>query len=121
MGRVGSGTIASERTSTMGCRCTPTNRSGPPDLGHAVYLAWVLLSAGLALAPSSIASAQDSRNADELAEARRLNQEAAAFYSAGQIPKAIALVKRPLAIRGRALGPKHPAVAAGLDALAGPY
>src|SRR5207253_10150241 len=85
MGRAGTVIIASERTCMMGCRCTPTNRSGPPGLGPAVYLTWVLLLAGLALAPPSIALAQASRADDELAEARRLNQEAATLYSSGKL------------------------------------
>ena len=82
----------------MGCRCTRTNRSGPPGLGPAVYLTWVLLLAGLALAPPSIALAQASRADDELAEARRLNQEAATLYSSGKLAEAIPLVQRALAI-----------------------
>src|SRR5207237_10115490 len=94
MGRAGTVIIVSERTCMMGCRCTRTNRSGPPGLGPAVYLAWVLLLAGLALAPPSIVLAQASRADDELAEARRLNQEAATLYSSGKLAAAIPLVQR---------------------------
>src|SRR5438552_11137145 len=119
MGRAGTVIIVSERTCMMGCRCTRTNRSGPPGLGPAVYLTWVLLLAGLALAPPSIALAQASRADDELAEARRLNQEAATLYSSGKLAEAIPLVHRALAIQEKALGPEHPDVAASLDALAG--
>src|SRR2546427_4057133 len=121
MGRVGNVTIASERTCTMGCRCTRTNRSGRPDVGLSVYLTWVLLSAGLVLAPPSIALAQASRADDELAEARRLNQDAAALYSSGKFPEATPLVQRALAIQEKALGVEHPDVAASLDNLAGLY
>ena len=84
-----------------------------------MYLTWVLLLAGLALAPPSIALAQASRADDELAEARRLNQEAATLYSSGKLAAAIPLVQRALAIQEKALGPDHPDVAASLDALAG--
>src|SRR5438445_9265383 len=119
MGRAGTVIIASERTCMMGCRGTPTNRAGPPGLGPAVYLTWVLLLAGLALAPPSIALAQASRADDELAEARRLNQEAATLYSSGKLVEAIPLVQRALAIQEKALGPEHPDVAASLDGLAG--
>src|SRR2546428_10954934 len=118
MGRAGTVIIASERTCMMGCRCTRTNRSGPPGLGPAVYLTWVLLLAGLALAPPSIALAQASRADDELAEARRLNQEAATLYSSGKLVEAIPLVQRALAIQEKALGPEHPDVAASLNNLA---
>jgi tetratricopeptide (TPR) repeat protein len=86
-----------------------------------VYLLVMLLAAGLALAPSSIVSAQTMRNDDGLAEAGRLNQEAASLYSAGKLPEAVPLVQRALAIREKALGPEHPDVAASLDALAGLY
>src|SRR5947209_14461727 len=121
MGRAGTVIIVSERTCMMGCRCTRTNRSGPPGLGPAVYLTWVLLLAGLALAPPSIVLAQASRADDELAEARRLNQEAATLYSSGKFPEAIALVQRALVIQEKALGPEHPAVATILNNLAGLY
>src|SRR2546425_11282120 len=121
MGRAGTVTIASERTCMMGCRCTRTNRPGQPDLGLSLYLTWVLLSAGLVLAPPPSALAQASRPDDELAEARRLNQEAAALYSSGKFPEAIPLVQRALAIQEKALGPEHADVGASLDALAGLY
>src|SRR5438128_12490174 len=125
MGRAGTVTIASERTCTTGCRCTHTIRSGPHDWVLSMYLTrcgytlWILLSAGLVVASPSIALAQASRADDELAEARRLNQEAATLYSSGKFPEAIALVQRALVIQEKALGPEHPDVAASLDALAG--
>lgn len=79
---------------------------------------WILLSTGLVLASPSIALAQASRADDELAEARRLNQEAATLYSSGKFPEAIALVQRALAIQEKALGPEHPDVATTLDGYA---
>src|SRR3989441_1756409 len=105
----------------MGYRCTRTIRSHPPDLGLSMYLAWVLLSAGLVLALPSIALAQASRADDELAEARRLNQEAETLYTSGKFLEAIPLAQRALAIQEKALGSEHPDVAASLDNLAGLY
>src|SRR5437667_998388 len=121
MGKVGTVTIASERTCTMACRCTRTNSLVPPDLGLSVYLTGVLLSAGLVLGPPSIALAQASRVGDELAEARRLNQDAAMLHDSGKFPEAVPLLQRALAIREKTLGPEHPDVAASLDNLAGLY
>src|SRR5437879_12034821 len=121
MGRVGTVTIASARMCTMGCRCTGTTRLDPSDPGPSVYLAWVLLSAGLLLAAPSIAIAQASGGTDELAEARRMNQEATALYSSGKFPEAIALVQRALAIQEKALGPEHLAVASADDRRGGPH
>src|SRR2546425_9100205 len=97
------------------CRCTCAVL-----VGLVVYCARVL-PVGLVTPLPSIALAQGSRADDELAEAQRLNEEAAAIRSAGKFSQAAPLVQRALAIRERILGPEHPDVAASLDNLAGLY
>src|SRR3989442_8199182 len=100
---------------------SPSRRTCAVLVGLVVYLARVL-PVGLAATPPSIALAQGSRAADdELAEARRLNQEATAIRSSGKFSEAVPLVQRALAIQEKILGPEHPDVAASLDNLAGLY
>src|SRR5271170_1153504 len=56
-------------------------------------------------------------DADLLAEAAALGQQAIAFYQLGQYAEAEPLHKRALAIREKALGPDHPDVATILNNL----
>src|SRR5256712_11563527 len=99
---------------------SPSRRTCAVLVGLVVYVARVL-PVGLAATPPSIALAQGSRADDELAEARRLNQEATAIRSSGKFSEAVPLVQRALAIQEKILGPEHPDVAASLDNLAGLY
>src|SRR3989442_917170 len=99
---------------------SPSRRTCAVLVGLVVYVARVL-PVGLAATPPSIALAQGSRADDELAEARRLNQEATAIRSSGKFSEAVPLVQRALAIQEKILGPEHPDVTASLDNLAGLY
>src|SRR5712664_1632016 len=99
---------------------SPSRRTCAVLLGLVVYVARVL-PVGLVATPPSIALAQGSRADDELAEARRLNREAATIRSSGKFSEAVPLVQRALAIREKILGPEHPDVAASLDNMAGLY
>ena len=56
--------------------------------------------------------------ADDLAEAQRLNAEVERLYSAGKYDEAMPLAERALVIYEKALGPDHPYVATPLNNLA---
>lgn len=76
---------------------------------------FVLLVVGLA---PSRATAQTAEQQAALAEATRLNQEAATLYNAGKFSQAEPPLQRALAITEKALGPAHPDVATSLNNLA---
>ena len=59
-----------------------------------------------------------SPQSDDLAEAKRLSNEAARFFGAGKYDEAIPLAQRALIIRERALGPDHVLVGISLNNLA---
>src|SRR2546428_7911865 len=104
---------------TTSARSQPLRRCTCAVLvGLVVYFARAL-PVGLVATPPSIALAQGSRADDELAEAQRLNQEAAAIRSSGKFSEAVPLVQRALAIQEKIQGPEHPDVAASLETLAG--
>jgi CHAT domain-containing protein/tetratricopeptide (TPR) repeat protein len=94
--------------------------------GRAWRRGWAALALGVAMAlgPAPVVLAQGkggataSAVAAELNEAERLNREAAELYKAGKYDAAIPMALRSLAIREKALGPNHPAVAASLNNLA---
>src|SRR2546428_1918303 len=106
---------------TTSARSQPLRRCTCAVLvGLVVYFARAV-PVGLVATPPSIALAQGSRADDELAEAQRLNQEAAAIRSSGKFSEVVPLVQRALAIQEKIQGPEHPDVAASLDTLAGLY
>lgn len=73
----------------------------------------------VAVATDGSASSLQRSRSDELAEAKRLHDQAITLYRAGKYDEAIPLAERALAIREKALGPDHPDVATSLDNLAG--
>ena len=68
------------------------------------------------VAPSARLS--QSGQADDLAEAERLNDEVVRLCDAGKYDEAIPIAERALAIRQKVLGPSHPDVADSLNNLA---
>ena len=81
-----------------------------------------LLNSPFITFPSS-QEAQDhvAQQSSALTEATRLNRQAIKLYREGKYAEAIPLAKRALAIREKALGPNHPAVATILNNLANLY
>lgn len=71
-----------------------------------------------ALIEADSQEAQADRQSPELEEARRLNQKVVELYKDGKIDEALALAKRVLEIREKALGKEHPLVTEALLNLA---
>ncbi|HEY0098903.1 MAG TPA: tetratricopeptide repeat protein [Pyrinomonadaceae bacterium] len=65
-----------------------------------------------------VAVGRVSAQTDDLEEAKRLNREVVRLHGAGRYDEAVPLAERALAIREKALGAEHPAVAQSLNSLA---
>src|SRR5580658_3420397 len=89
--------------------CLPQGVNAMNSVRHIFLIATAALV--LTFCAASLALAQSSA-ADEL------NQRVVELYQAGRYAEAIPLAQRALAIREKALGPNHPAVAQSLNILA---
>ncbi|XYI00859.1 CHAT domain-containing protein [Sorangium sp. So ce1128] len=81
----------------------------------------ILVLAALLPVPRAGHAQDTTPSADALKEAERLNRDAMVLHGEGRIDAAIPLAERALAIREKALGRDHPAVATSLNDLAALY